>query len=91
MFQKNTLQFNYAIQLMTAEADFFGKCHSDSGIGAHSIHALDDILNNRFDLRIRGKFQHFIVCYIIFLSFIFFIIAFLHPCIIASLYCFLNA
>ncbi len=45
---------------MATEADFIGKRHGDIGIGAHGIHALDDVLDNRLDLWVSGKFQHFI-------------------------------
>jgi len=51
----------------TAEGDCGGELDSDVGVGAHGIHALDHVLDDRFNLRIIGEVQHVItLCYIIF-------------------------
>ena len=44
----------------TAEGDCGGELDSDVGVGAHGIHALDDVLEDRFNLRIIGEVQHVI-------------------------------
>jgi hypothetical protein len=53
------------MELTTAEGDLVGERHCHVGIGTHGIHALNDVLDNRFHLRIGGEVQHFILsCYI---------------------------
>ena len=50
--------------LPTAKSDGGRQLHGHIGIRADGIHALDDVLYDRFNLRVSGKIQswfHFII------------------------------